>query len=571
MKMTRRDLLQAGALGASVIGMGAFRASDAATPAGTGRYADAWPALDRFVEQYMRDMSSPGMTLVLADRDAVQRVVTYGFSHLESRERVGADELFQIGSISKSFVALALLQLRDEGKLDLERPVTDYLPWLRIQSAFAPITVHHLLTHSSGLPGAGDVFQSDPELSHVAAYAPGEHFHYNNAMYDVLGILAWTLDGRELPEVLRERLLRPLGMTASEPVITLDVRERMAKSYRAFLGDRPFPRHGKLCEAPAIIGTGGAGCVASTPADMGRYLQMLARHGERAGGRLVSEDSFKRFASPHILAEDFGPGAHYGYGIAVDTLDGNRLLRHTGGMVSFMSALMVDIDEGIGGFASVNAQQGYRPNPVVKYAIQLMRAQRKAVAPPPMPDADDPLQVKNAADFAGTYTGTSGKLEVQADGERLFIVKDGERVPLERLAAPDRFVARRAGLDRFAFVFGRKEADATESAVVEASWGGDWYHNPAYTGPVSFEHPKAWDAYVGHYRNESPWIGSLRILVHKGRLTIDGTTPLEADGELFRLRDNPYNTEWIRFGELVNGRCMRIRVSGSDLWRVAAA
>ena len=64
---------------------------------------------------------------------------------------------------------------------------------------------------------------------------------------------------------------------------------------------------------------------------------------------------------------------------------------------------------------------------------------------------------------------------------------------------------------------------------------------------------------------------SARIVLLKGRLTIDGTIPLAPDGELFRLRDNPHNTEWIRFGEVVNGRCMHIRFSGSDLWRVAAA
>ena len=104
-------------------------------------------------------MNSPGLTLVLADRDAVQRVVHYGFGDLEARLAIGEDDLFQIGSISKSFVALALLQLRDEGKLDLDRPIVDYLPWLRIESKYAPITVHHLLTHSTGLPGAGDVFQ----------------------------------------------------------------------------------------------------------------------------------------------------------------------------------------------------------------------------------------------------------------------------------------------------------------------------------------------------------------------------------------------------------------------------
>src|SRR5688572_26762891 len=153
MNITRRDLLQAGALGASVIGMGAFRVSESAAAAGGARYADVYPQLDQFVEQYMRDMNAPGMTLALVDRDGIQRVVTYGFGDLEARKLVGENELFEIGSISKSFVALALLQLHDEGKLDFHRPVVDYLPWLRIQSTFGAITTHHLLTHTTGLPG----------------------------------------------------------------------------------------------------------------------------------------------------------------------------------------------------------------------------------------------------------------------------------------------------------------------------------------------------------------------------------------------------------------------------------
>lgn len=574
MNISRRTLLQAGAFGASVAGMGAFRVSEAATPAaGAAGYADAFAQLDRFVEQYMRDMGSPGMTLVLADRDAVQRVVSYGFGDLEARKRVDPSELFEIGSISKSFVALALLQLHDEGKLDFHRPVVEYLPWLRIDSRFAPVTTHHLLTHTTGLPGAGDVFPSDPEARHLAAYAPGEQFHYNNMMYDVLGLLASSLDGRELPELLRARILMPLGMDDSEPVITLDIRERLAKNYAPFLSDRPYPRHGRLCEAPSLIITSGAGCVASTAADMGAYVRMIARRGETSRGRLVSAKSFGLFASGHILAEDFGPGAHYGYGIAVDTLDGNRLLRHTGGMVSFMSSLMVDIDDGIGGFASVNAQQGYRPNPVVRYGIQLMRAQRQGAALPAMPAADDPRKVANAAEFTGTYAGEKGELRVLASGDGLSIalgVHGSMSIPLERLAEADRFAARHPEFDRFAFVFGRSDPDDDRSAVVELGWGGDWYRRETYTGQASFEHPREWDAYVGHYRNESPWIGSVRIVIRKGRLMIDGTMPLRADGDLFRLADSPRNTEWIRFGEVVNGRCMRLRFSGSDLWRVFA-
>ena len=439
--------------------MGRFRVSEAAAPDAADRYASIYPALDRFVEQFMRDMNSPGMTLVLADRDAIHRVANYGFGDLESRRPVAEYELFQIGSISKSFVALALLQLRDEGKLDLDRPVAEYLPWLRIKSGFPPITTHHLLTHSSGVSAGWDVFLSDPGAYHLAAYGPGQHFHYNNMLYEVLGYLAWTLDGRELPEVLRERILRPLGMSQSEPVITIDVREKMVRNYAPFLGDRPYPRDGRLCEAPALILTTGAGCVASTARDMGAYVRMIANQGRTSEGRLISEDAFGLFSKPHVAAEDFGPGAHYGYGIAVDTLDGNRLLRHTGGMVSFMSSMMVDIDEGVGGFASVNAQQNYRPNAVVKYAIQLMRAQRKGASLPSMPDADAPASVKKASDYAGSYSGSDRSLEIQADGDRLFVMNESVRVPLERLSEPDRFVARHRALDRFAFVFGRKDAE----------------------------------------------------------------------------------------------------------------
>ena len=231
MLLTRRDVLEAGLLAAATTA-GTFWVDDAAAAPEPAKYRDMFPELDRYVEQYMRDMNSPGMTLVLADREGVQRVATYGFSDLERQRKLHAEELFQIGSITKSFIAIVLLQLREEGKLDLDKPILDYLPWLRIQSAFPPITTHHLLTHTSGLSAAWEVFLSDPSQRHMAAYAPGEQFYYNNMAYAVLGHLAWTLDGRELPELFRERIFKPLGMSQSEPVIDFDVRERMAKQLR---------------------------------------------------------------------------------------------------------------------------------------------------------------------------------------------------------------------------------------------------------------------------------------------------------------------------------------------------
>ncbi|MBA3714540.1 MAG: beta-lactamase family protein, partial [Pyrinomonadaceae bacterium] len=248
------------------------------------KYKDVFEALDSFVKQYMREMNSPGMTLALANRDGVLRAATYGFSDLERELSVKPEQLFHIGSISKSFTATALLQLREEGKLDLHKPVVEYLPWLKIETQYAPITVHHLLTHSAGLPGNVSIFLSDPAAKHKTGFAPGEHFHYCNLGYDMLGHLLSTLDNRPYGESVRQRILEPLGMSATEPTINSDIRDRTARNYMIYHDERPYPRHGKLAEAPQLIFEKGSGSIASTARDMGLYVNMLANRGRGAKG-----------------------------------------------------------------------------------------------------------------------------------------------------------------------------------------------------------------------------------------------------------------------------------------------
>jgi CubicO group peptidase (beta-lactamase class C family) len=570
MPISRRQFIQLGAQAAAIATASRFFVADAFAQT-TGAFAPVHDPLDRFIEQYLRAMGAPGMTLVLADRAGVQRVASYGFDDVEHAKPIAPDALFQIGSISKSFTAICLLQLHEEGKLDLDKPILDYLPWLRIESTFAPITVHDMLTHGSGLPDNGPLLLSDPQARHRAAYAPGQHFHYCNAAYQALGHLVWTLDGRPLAEVLRKRIFEPLAMNRTEPHISFDLADRMVKSYWAPIGDRPYPQRSRLGEAPGIVDSGGAGCIASTAEDMGRYIRMLAGGGQGPNGRLLSKESFALFAKPHIKSDEFGPTASYGYGIVVDTLDAHRILRHTGGMVSFASALHVDIDEGIGAFASINAMQGFRPTEVVEYATRLMRAQRDRKALPSPPPQTDPATVENAADYAGVYHGADGRsLEFVADGERLFLMHASSRVPVH--AKDDFGLAMHPDLARFFLLFGRADPKKPKSAVVEVSWGGDWYTNASYGGPKAFEVPAPWQAYVGHYRNESVWVGSLRIVIHKGRLTIDGAVPLEpGEAGLFHLRDEEHSPEWISFHEVVNGKAMRIKFSGEDLWREMVA
>src|ERR1043166_4754520 len=203
----------------SVTPLSAFAQSAAVQP--------VFARLDEFITRHMRETGAPGLTLALANRDGLVRVSTYGYADMKTGSRVVPETMFEIGSISKSFVALALMQLRDEGKLDLNKPIVEYLPWLKINSKFAAITTHHILSHTGGLPGAPLLL--DALLGELwTAWEPGKRFLYSNTGYNILGFLIEGIDKRPFAEAMRTRMLAPLGMTASEPIITNDLRKQMA-------------------------------------------------------------------------------------------------------------------------------------------------------------------------------------------------------------------------------------------------------------------------------------------------------------------------------------------------------
>jgi len=571
--LNRRQLIALGVGMTAIAGKVATSVADGSVVEDPGPFAPAFDSLDRMVAQYLRDIGAPGLTLALADAVGVRHVACYGSDDLAGSRSVRPDQLFEIGSITKSFVALCLLQLRDEGKLDLARPIAGYLPWIRFESTLGPITVHHLMTHGAGLPD-GPLFPADPGFTYQPSNPPGRDFHYCNMGWDALGHLIETFDNRPLGDSIRARIFEPLGMNASQPVTTFESRERMATSYVPLLADRPYPRRGPLVVAPSIITTDGAGCVAATPSDMGRYLSMLARRGATPRGRLVSEEAFRLFSTPHIKADEFGNDAYYGYGIAVDKLDGHLRLRHTGGMVSFASALEVDLDEGIGVFASVNAMQGLRPRPVAEYALRLMRACRSGAPLPEVPPPDDPLRVARARDYAGRYTGTAGHaLDIRAEGERLFLAHGDERVALEPAVEPmDAFHAAHPDFARYLLLFTRADPKNPTSAVIEAGHAESWFVRADFAGPREFPLPAEWRGYCGHYRSEDPWLGSHRVVARRGRLWLDGVIPLEpGSAGSFYMRDEERSPEWVRFADPAGGRTMRLVVSGADFVRVMAA
>lgn len=532
--------------------------------------------LDAFVAPYMAAMNAPGLTLGLTDAQKTRRTAGYGYADIDKRIPVSPDLLFQIGSITKSFVALVLLQMHDEGKLDLQKPVLDYLPGLPISCSFGTITTHHLLTHTSGLPDNLALFSSDPNVRLVQGFKPGEHFHYCNAGFDILGLLAAKLDGRTWRESVTARILDPLEMTATTGIITTATRNRSAVGYEPYWDDQAYPRQGRLAAAPNMVMDDTAGCIASTPGDMARYGRMLLNHGNGPKNRILSAETFELFSKPYIKAPEFSPTASYGYGIAVDTLDGHKILRHTGGMVAFASSIHVDLDAGVAAFASINAMQGYRPTAVTEYAIQLLRAQHESKPLSAAPPIQDAREVDNAADYAGTFDSAMGRsLKFEARGKMLSLIAEGKNVPLQHVSG-DIFLSSVEGVfSNDTLVFSRKadqKADGGDTEkkapVTEVSYRDQWFTNAAYAGPRDFKPPAHWSAYVGRYRSDSPWGGDVRAYILKDRLLVSGAALEPLGDALFRVGEEPWSPETVEFLHVFEGKARMLRMAGADFARV---
>lgn len=529
--------------------------------------------LDAFTAEYMRAMNAPGMSQALTDTAATLRTTGYGFANVDLKIPVNPDHLFQIGSISKSFVALVVLQLREEGKLDLHRPVLEYLPWLPVTMPYGPITVHHLLTHTSGLPDGSVIFQSDPTARHAQGFAPGTHFHYCNLGFGILGQVIEKLDQRPWHECLQARILNPMGMKATAPVITIASSARSATGYQPFFDDEVYPRQGRLVPRPPEVFDSPAGSIASPPADMARYLRMLLNGGQRPNGRIVSAESFALLSTPYIKAPEFSSTASYGYGIAVDTLDGHKVLRHTGGMNCFASSIHVDLDGGYAAFASINAMQGYRPTAITQYAIQLLRADHTK----PMPAAEplkDPDDVENAVDYIGTFRRADGKqLSFRMNGRKLLLVNGTQEIVLQRTAG-DSFVSTIQGaFADYTITFGREKPATGQAAkaapppaVIEVGYGPDWYTNDAYHGDHTFQTPAEYSTFAGRYRSDGG--DDLRVFVRKGQLWL-GDSPLsEMGASLFRVGDDAWSPDTVEFLAVVEGRARLLKVIDEDCRRI---
>jgi CubicO group peptidase (beta-lactamase class C family) len=574
--LDRRILLKMAAAGTAATALTGVTnaASDARTVTvrspGTSGHAYG-PALDMLVayaEQELAAAGVPGMTFCLVDAEGFAAVGTLGWADMDRRIPVGPSHLFQIGSISKSFGALCVYRLADEGKVDLDAPLSRYLPDAPLPAE--PILVQQILSHTAGLPRSSPVFPRVPDQRLWTGFTPGTNFSYSNTGYELIGMLVEKISGKPYPLALRELVIRPLGITGLREVLQASDRARYAVGYSPLDASGPNMRHVALGQTQWINSDTAESNIGTTADGMTRYLKYLIAVGRGRGAPLFSDAAAKRFSTvlEPAAAAAFGKGAGYASGLAVIDFDGHAAFQHAGTICGFTSSITVDPVTGVGCFVSVNAfNAGYRADTTSTYACRLLRQVRDGGTAPSPTEATSLDHIESAEDYAGAYIAPDGdRFQLVARSGSLFLAADGNEGRMQSVGKHG-FLSDHPRFGSHFFDF-----DRSGDAVI-AVWFGPVLYGRGVAVPQPAVPPEL-AALQGIYVSSDPWSGWWRSVVAQGeRLVIENIAIYHVKNTLHRKgdywhpesADNP--CERVRFDAVMNGVPQRLNVSGRDLWR----
>jgi len=277
----------------------------------------------------------------------------FGMADADMDEPVSPDTVFRVGSISKTMTAIGVMQLLEQGKFQLDDPVNNHLKSFKIESkvkSSPPITIKHLLTHTSGLGSLRnikDFFSSSLNLGRkpdarpptlaeyyngklIASRRAGEDWFYSNHGYAALGQLVEDVSGQPFAEYMVQHVFEPLGMHNTDYRRTSRIRDKLAIGYKV--------KRGRFRPVEDLeINTAGAGSVYSNLDDMMLYLQALIGYGENKYGRVLKAETMQQMFAPQFSKH---PSlVAMGLGFIIDPIGPHRAIMHNGGWYGFSSAM----------------------------------------------------------------------------------------------------------------------------------------------------------------------------------------------------------------------------------------
>jgi CubicO group peptidase (beta-lactamase class C family) len=395
--------------------------------------------IDSFMTEWLSDDRIPGASLAVVDGDELAYSAGYGARELASNTPATPRTLYGVGSCSKSFAALAVMQLAAAGELAVDDAVDDYLPHLEGVPGDS-VAIHELLTHSSGMPsdgslgvlirrltGVGDIevpvsgandFRRHVTGSVAERRSDEEQFFYYNAGYTLLGLVVEAVSGADYADYVREHILDPLGMDRSgfSRAGFEAAADRMVPYYRAD-GETVA---GELAFDESLHAPGG---LYSSVEELATYLTVMMHGGQLGDTDLVATEQVARMHEPHATRGALldGTARQYGYGWGLRSYLDDRLVSH-GGMMGTTTAAMGFLEDAeMGVTIGCNITPEHHPTTAMLGVLALLcDAEPTQVVPQLALD-------EQAAPLSGSYESYRGvqSATVERDGADLTLTMDG--------------------------------------------------------------------------------------------------------------------------------------------------
>lgn len=303
-------------------------------------YRDAAGRLSRLIEHEREAKGLPAVSIALVDDGRIVWSAGFGMADPARSVPATAETVHRVGSVSKLFTDIALMQLVEKGEIDLDAPVKTYLPTFAVKNPTdRPITLRQILSHRSGItrePPVGHYFDpTGPGLAETVAslnateivYEPTTKTKYSNAAIAVAGQVVATLRNEPFEDSVRRTVLEPMGLSRSDFRLTPELAKSLAKA-------RMWAYDGRTFEAPTFaLGTSSAGNLYATVNDLGKFLAVLMADGDAPGGRILRagtlRDMFKVQYAPS------GEKNGFGLGFAVSEFEGTPRIGHGGAVYGF--------------------------------------------------------------------------------------------------------------------------------------------------------------------------------------------------------------------------------------------
>jgi D-alanyl-D-alanine carboxypeptidase len=396
---------------------GAAAVADDPEVLGAERLFSAW------LEGQIAYRGIPGVAVGVVSDQALAWSKGFGLANIQAKQPMTATTRFRIASNSKLFTAIAIMQLREEGKLRLDDPVVKYLPWFKAKPAGdddGPITIEQLLSHSSGLQReAGDHwvsfdFPTAEQLERLytdrqAAFAPAVRWKYSNLAYAVAGLIVEKVSGEKWSDYVNENIFKPLDMVDSSvdknvPGLAVPYGRRMPDGTREVL---PFVDARGMAAATGVT---------SDVEDLAKFISAQFRRGPRGGSQIVSSGSWREMLRVRSVEENWTSGT--GLGFDVKRVKDRTYIGHGGGYPGNTTQTLIQLDDKVGVIVLTNTNDS-NPSDIAQILMSTVgQAVAKAANAKPSPVAWDPAWER----FAGLYRGRNGDLAVVLLNKKLVII-----------------------------------------------------------------------------------------------------------------------------------------------------